>query len=200
MMMDEYHVSFRRCPLELLDHGKPLGLKCLLSFSMGIAGKEVDFPSPGSFDTGPGCCTLWIGPATLSCIHSHIFYASPAQFGPVVAHLEAQTVLPALIASFGTIFFQTGMFVHQSLCSQTNLFGTGICFMFVYFSSHYIQYVVLLVPGQPEFFSLSCRQSCPLLEYTQPQMRNLEQQRWLAISKVALVILCYHTIAQCHLC
>lgn len=114
MLMDEDHVSFCRCPLELLHHLKPLGLQCVLSFSMGIIGKEVDFPSSGSFDVGPGCCSLWIGPATLSCIHSYILYASPAQFGPVVAHLEAQAVLPTLIPCFGTIFFQTGVFAHRS--------------------------------------------------------------------------------------
>ena len=116
-------------PLELLHHPKPHGLQCVFSSSHWIIRKEVDFPSFGSFDVGPGCCTLWIGPAALSCIHSNIFYASPAQFCPVAAHFEAQTVLPTRIPR--TIFFQTGAFAHQSHSRLDYLFGTRICFMFI---------------------------------------------------------------------
>lgn len=73
LLMDENRFCFYGCPLELLHHLKSLGLKCVsFFFSVGTVQNRLDFSS-GSFDGGPGCCPFWICPATLPCIHSHIF-------------------------------------------------------------------------------------------------------------------------------
>lgn len=129
---------------------------------MGVIRQEVYFSCSWSFDTAPGWCTFWIGPATLSCINSYILYASLTQFVPIVSHLKAQAVLPTLIdlGSF-TFVIQTGVLFHQR--SQANLWSARICFMLIHFSSHYFQYVVFLILGQCDSCPLSLKSELPCL-------------------------------------
>ncbi|KAF7656395.1 hypothetical protein LDENG_00042000, partial [Lucifuga dentata] len=146
------------------------------SLSKGIIGQEIYFTSSGSFDAGPRWCTLWIGPAALSCIHSHIFYASPAQFGPVVAHLETQTVLPTLTPCFGTHLFQTGAFVYKGLCSLAYLTAArGMLYVYIFQQPLHPVYCVFDLWSISGFSPVSQIHSCPLLEHTPPHRRTLER-------------------------
>ena len=68
MLMDENHVSVSWHLLEFLQDLHPSGLQCVLVLTTGMVREELDFPSSGSFNVGPGCCTLRVAAAALSCI------------------------------------------------------------------------------------------------------------------------------------